>query len=105
MELKPLTLDQATEIAEDFEDLIGTALGDLKNDPDITHVVIGPYNADELPAFIFDLHLRGSSGSYHNSADEYDVWVIVMNEDGTADECIAIREYISTRGIYYNFPD
>lgn len=104
MDLKPLTLDQATEIAEDFEDLTGTALGDLKNDPDITHVVIGPADQEELPAFIFNLHLRGNAGNYHNAADAYDVWVIVMGDDGSAQNCISIREYISSRGIHYNFP-
>ena len=51
MELKPLTLEQAAEIADDFEDLIGSCIHGFDS-PEITHVVVGPFNREHFTDFV-----------------------------------------------------
>ena len=102
MELKPLTLEQAAEIADDFEDLIGSCIQGFDS-PEITHVVVGPFNREQFPDFLQN-NVFANELAYENPENEYDVLVIAVN-NSELEAVEYIRDYISSRGIRYNFPE
>jgi len=101
MEITPFTKQQAEEIAEDFEDLVGTSLGSSPASPEITHVLPAPFNRDMSDLFIKDV-IAGTM-QWEDPADEYDVMILGI-ENGAPVLALYIRDYITANGIRYNFP-
>lgn len=101
MEITPFTRQQAEEIAEDFEDLIGTSLGSSSSAPEITHVLPSPFNRDQSDLFIKNV-IDGNE-TWEDVANEYDVMVLGV-ENGKLELAVYIRDYIAANGIRYNFP-
>ncbi len=103
------TLAQATDIAEDFDDLIGTK---IKVSPELVWKIDGvfvcPFNEDDKKMFA---EFYQNSGDENMSidfykGDEYDVIIFAFNvEDKNEYTVIPIRDFIDFRGINYNFPE
>jgi hypothetical protein len=104
----PFTLEEATDIAEDFEDLIDT---DFEFDGavyEVIDVMIAPFEEEEGKNFIAhysrtknkEVALSVYTGS------KYDVIVFACDIDA-ADKytCIDIRTFTDQKGIRYNFPE
>jgi len=107
MEFTPFTLEQARDIAEDFEDLIDT---DIKMDDgiyEVIDVIISPFSEDAGRFFIDEFLLtkdKVASLAFYNSG-EYDVVVFAGNiNDPEKNVFIDIRTFAGQRGISYNFP-
>jgi hypothetical protein len=105
---KPYSLDEATEIAEDFEDLIDT---DFTLDKTITYVVdnvvAGPFNEDSKELFVKNYLKTKNAEESLNFYDgkEFDVLLFAYDEnDDTSFICIDIRTFTEQKGIRYNFP-
>ncbi len=104
----PFTLEEATDIAEDFEDLIDTdyAVGNSQVF-EVNNVLVCPYEDDDKVKF---------AAYYHDTKDaqvaiksymgnEYDVIVFAYNiDDLTNYSYTDIRTFTSERGISYTFP-
>lgn len=103
MQRIPFTLEEAIDIAEDFEDLIGTELNRM---PPITYVAVGPYDLGMEPGYIqiIDSNAGNSEFQYSYSGDDYDVYVIWTKPDSDTDEIIDIRTIAQAIGIPYKFP-
>jgi hypothetical protein len=99
--MKPFTLEEANDIVEDFEDVIGTAFGNSFDAPDITYVIAAPFDSSLHIPFIEAYHNK----THYNYSEEgeYDVLVIAMAEEGV-EIYQNIREYVKAHGINYHFP-
>lgn len=105
------SFEQAQEICEDFEDLIGTELvlrttSNIKCEVDT--VCIAPFDEAGKKVFM-EAYLASFNAEQALSAcngNEYDV-VIIARSLADNEEVILqpIKEYITTNGIKYNFPD
>lgn len=106
------TYEQASEICEDFEDLVDTDLRISSNDElidcVIEHVVMVPYAEEDKYAF---MQLYKQSGNPAEAlqaykGDVYDVLIIAHNLKNNADIITqTIGDYISSNGVRYNFPE
>lgn len=103
MQRKPFTLEQAIEIAEDFEDLVDT---ELNNRPPIDYVTIGPANLTIEDEAFFNAvkEMPAHRDSYTHHSNEYDVYIIWMSADLGITEMTDIRTLVEANGIQYNFP-
>lgn len=107
MEYSPFTLEEANEIAEDFEDLIDTEFS-LNNDVFlIDSVTVCPFNEDDKEIFTEAFHQTKDypqSIAFY-SGNEFDVIILASH---AADEAnytwISIRNFAAEKGIKYNFP-
>ena len=107
MKFTPFTFDEATEICEDFEDLIDTEFTlDLKTYL-IDNVVVSPFNEQDKQKFIHS-HLAAKDGSAPQNnykGEDYDVILFIYDADNEGDkEHINIRAFAAQQGIAYNFP-
>lgn len=103
MKYKPFTKEEAEEIAEDFEDLPGTPLNGSQDAPDITYVLVTPFTLRKRDAYILSYH-GNSETALPEEETEYDVAIVVMDENDTIGLCETVRDYVTTRGINYHFP-
>lgn len=108
MELTPFTLEQAEEIAEDFEDLLDTDFTISKAMVYlIDNVLVCPFDEENKKLFAANYHQTKdskSSLSFYNG-NEYDVIVFAYDTDDTGYTCIDIRTFAEHRGIgTYSFP-
>jgi len=104
----PFTLEEATDIAEDFEDLIDTdfAMGNSLV-YEVNNVVVSPYEEEDKTKF---------AAYYHETKDaqialktymgnEYDVIVFAYDIDDVTNYIFTdIRTFVEQRGINYAFP-
>lgn len=112
-QLKPLyfTLEQATEICEDFEDLIDTEFTYRSQPPIklvIDHVAITPYEQRDKEAFVESYVASGDPAAALNeyNGDKYDVLILAQNANDPNDIVVMdIRQYIEQNNVGYNFPD
>ena len=103
--MTPFTLEQATEIQEDFEDMQDTDIGDFIVD----EVAITPASEEALAEFIQEYptynNAEKTMAAISHSGDEYNVLLIGYDKDDAARLVyMPITEYIETRGVKYNFP-
>jgi hypothetical protein len=107
MNLTPFTLDEANEIAEDFEDLIDTDFSVSKTLVFmVDNVVVSPFNEADKMAFAENYHRtkdKTESLALYEG-DEYDVILIAYAEDEITFSYIDIRTFTEQRGIQYSFP-
>ncbi len=108
MAFTPFTLEEAAEIAEDFEDLndtdfkIGTSPVML-----VLAVVVSPFAEDDKAGFAAryfeSRNCDNAMSSY--TGDDYDVILLTGETDNDPDySIIGIREFAELRGIKYEFP-
>ncbi|MES2702132.1 MAG: hypothetical protein V4649_05805 [Bacteroidota bacterium] len=98
MDLKPFTFEQATEICEDFEDLLDTEFRHRDDMVLVEQVVICPYDAAHRHQFI-------SGGNNESPGDTCDVVLVTTTANSSDPIYIPIREYIADNGVSYNFPE
>lgn len=107
--LSELTLEQAEEIREDFEDLEGTELiihTDEALSCEVEHVAISPFSREDCEVFLESYNANNNPtealAAYKGTG--YDVIIIarLQNNDIIIQR---IREYIEANGVRYNFPD
>jgi hypothetical protein len=111
--LKPLyfTREQATEICEDFEDLIDTEFTFRAEPPIkliIDHVVLAPFEQDDKKAFVASYTASGNPAEALSAytGDKYDVLILAQNATDPNDIIVMdIRQYIQEHNVGYNFPD
>lgn len=110
--MKPLyfTLEQATEICEDFEDLIDTEFTYRSQPPlklVIDHVAIAPFEQRDKETFINAYMASGDPGAALNEykGNQYDVLILAQNANDANDIVVMdIRQYIEENNVGYNFP-
>lgn len=108
MEYQPFTKEQAIEISEDFEDIIGTRLKLSQAEIyRIENVIYSPLNESEKVQFV---------ENYKNSKDQeaaiafyggedFDVILFVTDVDDRSQYFyFNIRTYVGQQGINYRFP-
>lgn len=109
MEFTPFTHEQASEICEDFVDLIDTefTIGAptvfLVND-----LLVTPFQEEERLAFIDNYYwAKANNHPIPNySGNECDVVIFACNaDDETELTYITMRAFIKEKGIHYNFPE
>ena len=101
------TLEEATDIAEDFEDLVDT---DFEMDGvvyEVLAILVCPYSTAEVQVFIDNYLLTNDQESCLNncSGNEYDV--ILLARDAADEQNVSfpdIRTFVAQKGILYNFP-
>jgi hypothetical protein len=100
---KPFTLEEAIEIAEDFQDLVGT---ELKRMPPITYVAVGPADLEWDANYIktIDENADTEGYQYTHENDQYDVYAIWTQPDTDIDSAVDIRTLTDASGIAYGFP-
>jgi hypothetical protein len=104
----PFTLEQANDIAEDFEDLADTDFSINKTIVYmIDNVLVCPFRDEDKNLFATNYHQtkeKESSMSFYNG-DQYDVMVFAYDIDDAAYTCIDIRTFAEHKGITYKFPN
>jgi hypothetical protein len=107
MELTPFTFEEATDIAEDFEDLIDTDFGLDGAVYEITEVMVSPFPEEEQTKFK-ELYLKTKDKAkalFDYTGHEFEVLVFAMNvNDPEIATLIDIRTFSDRRGIGYNYP-
>ena len=101
----PYTREEATEITEDFEDLIGTEI--VMGDPatEIMYVALAPASFENHKDYAETYHQKIMADPgyvYESRGNLYDVAVII-GEPGHF-TLKNIRDYVAEAGIPYNFP-
>jgi hypothetical protein len=108
MEHTPFSLEQANDIAEDFEDLIDTDFS-ISNAVDylIDNVVVCPFNDADKKLFATNYHHTKEKASSLNfyTGTEFDVIVFAYDMDNAAYTYIDIRTFVEHKGITYRFPE
>ena len=108
MEDKGFTLEEAIEIADDFEDLIDTEFNtDRVTTYFIENVLVAPFSPDAQKQFADAYQISkdkdGALSLY--TGNEYDVLVMTCNiNDESVLIPVDIRTFALERGIKYNFP-
>ena len=105
----PFTLDEANEIAEDFEDLIDT---DFKGTEGLVYlidnVVVGPFDEADQVVFANNYYRSKDKNEAINfyKGEDYDVIIFAHDaENETIYACFDIRSFAGQRGIKYSFPE
>ena len=108
MQYTPFTLDEANEIAEDFEDLIDT---DFRADIGLVYlidnVMVCPFDEAGKQVFADNyFKTKDKTGSLRFfKGEEFDVIVFVYDaDDETSYAWFDIRSFAEQRGIKYSFP-
>ena len=108
MEYLPFTFVQATEIAEDFEDLKDTEFNfDTPYEFMIHDVVVSPFHDVDKILFVnrYRQTRDGKDAINFYSRSEFDVLLIAFDvNDDENYTYIKIRDYVDENGINYNFP-
>jgi hypothetical protein len=108
MEYTPFTLEEAKEIAEDFEDLKDTEFNiDTPYEFMVHDVVVCPFNQADKKTFV-DGYYRSKDQSESIrffKGNDYDVILFAFDVDDEANYTyINIRDFVLEKGIKYNFP-
>lgn len=108
MQHNPFTLDEANEIAEDFEDLVDTEINTGQGKVYVIHnVVVCPFDEPGKQLFADNYRKTKDKNELINfhKGDEYDVVIFAYDADDEADyNWFDIRTFAERRGIKYNFP-
>ncbi len=104
----PFSLEEAHEIAEDFEDLIDTDFNINKGlIYFVDNVLVCPFGENERNLFVSNYHFskdKESSLDFYNG-EGYDVIVLAYDVDDDKNyTAIDIRTFVQHHGITYNFP-
>ena len=108
MDTTPFTLDEANEIAEDFEDLIDTSFKTKDGlSYTIENVLVCPFNETEKEQFAriyLDTKNKTESLSFYKG-EEFDVAVFTYSGAAAATgyTWFSIRSFAEQRGIKYKF--
>jgi len=112
MDNQPFTLEEARDIAEDFEDLVDTDIVEKEGILlTVTHVVVSPFNKDEQEVYAINCiggEVYAEEQMLEYGPQGYDV--IIISQDLETDtnsrlfDITGIRTYIANNGIKYNFP-
>lgn len=103
---RPYTLEEAAEIAEDFEDLIDTDFKLEQITYVVDNVVTGPFTEGDKEFFVKNyLKTKNAEESLALcNGSEFDVLLFAYNEnDDMTYICIDIRTFTAQKGIKYNF--
>ncbi|MCW3123607.1 MAG: hypothetical protein JWQ38_3099 [Flavipsychrobacter sp.] len=106
MELTPFTLDEATEIWDDFEDLKDTEFHLAAIEYFVHDVVICPFHEADKAKFIqlYDSVKDGKVALEAYSGAEYDVMIVACDvADESVFSYVSIRSFAVEKGISYNF--
>ena len=109
---KPLSQEEAADIAEDFMDLDGTGIfietEDVTIACNVQQVVMAPYPDEEKTLFINAIKAGEDAAVAlaRYTGDEYDVLITGFDADGVTKEMIVIpiRTYTAAYGIPYRYP-
>jgi len=109
---KPLSQEEAADIAEDFMDLDGTGIfietEDVTIACNVQQVVMAPYPDEEKILFINAIKAGEDAAEALTkyTGDEYDVLITGFDADGITEEMIVIpiRTYTTAYGIPYRYP-
>ena len=108
MNYTPFTLEEATEIADDFEDLEDTEFSFGESTAYMVHkVIIAPFGNQERAEFIaqYESTRNGKQSLEAYTGNEYEVLLVAAD---LADEerlvYLHIREFVAEKGIKYSFP-
>jgi hypothetical protein len=99
------TFEEAAEMMEDFEDLLGTEIVMGSPATEIWYVTAAPSDVEDQPGFAEEHHqnvMADASYVYKNDVDQYDV-VLIIGQPGSF-TIKNIRDYVAEAGIGYNFP-
>ncbi len=108
MQLIPFTKDEAIDICDDFEDLIGTKFSNEDYTLcKISDVVVAPFG-DELfkiyMSYYVSLANKSEAIGFYTGND-YDVYVLAHEvEDSSLFHYVTIRDYAELKGVTYTFP-
>jgi hypothetical protein len=107
MDSRPFTLEEATEICEDFEDLLDTEFK-VGESPLllIEQVTIAPFLETDKISFVerYDqMHDTQNALNFYSGPD-YDVLLITSAGDEAKCAYIDIRTFAGLKGINYSFP-
>lgn len=108
MKNAPFSIEEAIEIAEDFEDLVDT---DFSINKALIYLVdtvmICPFREDDKKLFVSNYHYskdREGALDFYKGKD-YDVIVLAYDvDDESSFTYIDIRTFAAQRGIQYQFP-
>jgi hypothetical protein len=101
----PYTFEQASEIIEDFEDLIGTEIVMGNRDTEIYYITQASFGLNSYVDYARQHHELVTSNPahiYENATNEYEV-IVIIGQPGSF-TAKPIKEYVSEAGIGYNFP-
>ena len=108
LDIRPFTLVEATEIAEDFEDLVDTEFITAGVFYLVDDVLVAPFTSlsKDVYAAQYDPSLgRGQFIADYKGDEQYEVIILVQDvEQKRPRLCMDIRSYTSERGIKYRFP-
>lgn len=100
--------DEAVDIAEDFEDLVGTDFGipSLKN-AEVEYVCVAPYDENRRNMFLADLRSSKDPAAalapyLHPGSADFDV--LVIGSDSGEGVVYTIRAYVQLLSLNYKFP-
>lgn len=108
MDWHPFTKEEAIDVCDDFEDLIGTKfhsdeLGLLK----IDNVAVGPFSEEDSKLFA-DNYIRTrdiSEALGFYEGNDFDIFVFAYPVDDKEEICyIKIRLFVEANGVNYKFP-
>ena len=107
MKVHPFTFAEAEEICEDFEDLKDSEFMISSRSYIVDDVLISPFDRADKDAFfatyVFSKTNGIASGGYRGA--ECDVIIAVADLfDERVVSYIEIRQYVSEKGVNYNFP-
>jgi hypothetical protein len=102
------TLEEAEEIADDFEDLADTEFTfDKKTTWFVDNIMVGPFDDSDRDQFVKN-YLSTKDKVYSLSlyaGDFYDVLLVAFDvNDDTNYICMDIRSFATQKGISYAFP-
>ena len=100
------TLEQASEIIEDFEDLVGTEIVMGNRSTEIYYITHAPVTLTNYVDFADQHHesvISNPAHIYENTANEYEV-IVIIGQPGSF-TVKPIKEYVAEAGIGYNFPE
>lgn len=106
METRPFTLEQAKQVAADFNHLLGKQLSSALHNVVIEHILISPFDDENRHRFIDNFYngydqdeaLSGYPGPF------YDVLIVGDYHDVTRQIHRGIRSYCEEYQIKYDFP-
>jgi len=106
MTFSPFTLEEATDVCDDFEDLIDTEFKDgQKKVWLINDVIICPFEENARTTFVASYLTEKKAAVEHDTVAGYDVILYISDAD---DEAVFnftdIRTFAIERGIVYHFP-
>ncbi len=108
MENAPFTLDQATEIAEDFEDLVDTGFIKEGRKWIISSIEVCPFHEAHKSLYPQSIITKSKAATALNADDAsqgFDVTLLLTDGKETATySSIDIRSFADLMGINYRFP-